>query len=121
MLVSALLVRAIALLHSCAKCSFPFSWGAPPPRPPNKSAWNPLDLLKVPNFPNPAAGEIVYTSRFTNEKPESCNGQVYNFHASESLDLSIFEFVGRDEGKGVFYEGKLHFARGCSASLYNAF
>jgi hypothetical protein len=48
--------------------------------------------------PNRTFQKHVYTSRFSTGKPNPCNGHIYHFPASESLNLILFQFEGGDKG-----------------------
>ena len=58
--------------------------------------WNPTEV------PNPAAGKIVYTSRFSTRNPNSFNNHTYNFHVSELLNLS-FGWPGGCQKKVIIF------------------
>ena len=77
---------------------------APPPRPPNKSAWRPPDRPSVPNCPNPADGKTCLHFSIFDRKTNFCNNHIYHFHASESLNL-ICLFLGEQGGQGGWQKG----------------
>ena len=71
--------------------------GGSAPQTPSKSAWRPQDPLTVPNA---AAGKNVYTSRLSG-RPNFRNDHVYQFPASESLNLLFVQSVGEEaSGRG---------------------